>query len=133
MKSKGLGFPDNFMDIFGFQRVAPKIVKVAQDFHFRLSNRNKHHNDGTHTAVEFREKFLFQYDCQDIWDTDTPTIVFDFSGVKRVSPSFANEAFAYFLQYTDKDNLLKHFIFENIDPIDRMIVEQELNSGYKHE
>jgi hypothetical protein len=131
MKSKGLGFPDNFMDIFGFQRVAPKIVKVAQEFSDRLVNRNQYQGDGTFTAQDFISKFLVTFDNPYIWEKNTPTITFDFSGVKRISPAFVNEAFAYFLQYTDKINLLKYFIFENIDPINRIIIEQELNSGYK--
>lgn len=132
MKSKGLGFPDNLMDIFGFQRVVPTHVKVAQEFSDRLVNRNQHQGDGTFTAQDFIRKFLVAFDDPYIWEEDTPTITFDFSDVKRISPAFANEAFAQFLQYTNKDKLLKHFVFENIDSIDLMIIEYELNSGYKH-
>jgi len=107
-------------------------VKVAQEFSDRLVNRNQYQGDGTFTAQDFIRKFLVVFDDPYIWEENTPTITFDFIDVKRISPAFANEAFAYFLQYTNKDKLLKHFVFENIDSIDLMIVEHELNNGYKH-
>ena len=129
MKSKGLSFPYNFMAIFGFHRAVPNYVKVAQEFSDRLVNRNKHQGDGTFTAQEFREKFLFAFDDPYIWEEDTPTITFDFEGVDKISPGFAREAFANFLQYTSKENLLKHFLFVNITKVKMGIIEGELDDN----
>lgn len=130
MKSKGLDFPDNFMDIFGFIR-ADKIVKtvdVGKEFHCRLAHRNEFQGDGEHTAIEFREKFLAEYDNDEIWMEDTPIVAFDFSNVTKISSSFAAEAFAYFLKYASADDVLKTFLFTNINEIHKMIIEYELRN-----
>jgi len=109
-----------------------KPIDVGQDFYFRLANRNELQGDGKHTAVEFRKKYLSSLDSKEAWANDRTEIVFDFSNVKRIGPSFANEAFAYFMKYTTPDKFLKKVSFENINiPVDLGIIKIELEGGYR--
>lgn len=105
-------------------------IDVGKDFYHRLANRNKMQGDGRHTAVEFRTKFLGDFDNAKVWGPHGPTIELDFSNVKKIGPSFANEAFAYFTRFTTPETFLRRVVFVNISKIQRMIIEEELRSGY---
>jgi hypothetical protein len=108
-----------------------KTVDVGKDFYFRLANRNELQGDGKHTALEFRSKYLSELDNELAWKDMAPFIIFDFTNVKRIGPSFANEAFAYFMKYTKPDNFMQKIQFKNIDEVDTGIIRKELLSGYK--
>lgn len=104
-------------------------IKVATDFYHKLTNRNKKQGDGLHTAEEFRKKYLARCDNKPFWD-GTEKVVFDFTDVVKIGPSFANEAFAYFMKITNKNKFNAHIKFENISKVQQLIIQQELDSGY---
>ena len=105
-------------------------IDVGKDFYFRLANRNKFQGDGKHTAVDFREKYLKELDSKEAWLNLDGFITFDFSGVRKIGPSFANEAFAYFMKYTNPENFKKKVLFNNASEVQSMIIDNELQSGY---
>lgn len=131
-----------------------KLVKVAQEFGTRLTNRSHLQGDGKNTAEEFRKKYFTWHFRKDSWDMlnlalscetedlgefnegvnegnqeiiQELEITFDFDGVKALTPSFANEAFRYFLQYTTKDTFLKVVKFINISDVKLEIIMRELD------
>lgn len=105
-------------------------IRVA-DFCKRLTNRNKSQGDGEHTAEEFRGKYMSDCMTGDFWNSKQ-TITFDFSDVIKIGPSFANEAFAYFMgKYNvNKEKFNEHIKFINISRVQKLIIQQELDSGY---
>lgn len=107
-----------------------KRIHVANEFYHRLANRDSSQCDGAHNAMEFREKFLADLDNQSAWATSEPYITFNFKGVKKIGPSFANEAFAYFTQYAPPDKIFKRILFEDISTVQMEIIELEVNAGY---
>ena len=106
------------------------MIDIGKEFYHRLTNRDKYQGDGKNTAEEFRKKLLKDFDSQEAWKTDKK-IIFDFKNVKKLGPSFANEAFAYFTKYAKPEEILKKFIFENISEVKKMIIEEELKAGYR--
>ena len=108
-----------------------KIVNVGKEFYPRLANRDKLQGDSKHTAAEFRDTFLKDLDNKAAWDSGDPYITLDFSEVKKIGPSFANEAFAYFAKYTSPEVIFKKILFTNISNVQRAIIDIELNTGYK--
>jgi hypothetical protein len=105
-------------------------INIGKDFHARLANRNKYQGDGTHTAEDFRNKYLLRFDNQKEWNEGAEIITFDFSNVRKIGPSFANEAFAYFMQYTDPKGFYNRIKFINTTKIQGMIIDEELRAGY---
>jgi hypothetical protein len=108
-----------------------KTVDVGRDFHHRLANRDTYQGDGRHTAVEFRAKYLSGLDNPETWKDTNPAIVLDFQNVKKIGPSFANEAFGHFMKYTTPQRFLEKVKFINISDVQRIIIKEELESGYK--
>lgn len=109
-----------------------KTIDVGKDFYYRLANRNNLQGSRDHTAIEFRKQFLKELDNENCWNNDETAIILDFKNVEVLSPSFANEAFAYFLKYNvHPEAILKKIRFDNISVIKRKIIVQELDSGYK--
>ncbi len=106
-------------------------IDVGEEFYYRLANRNNLQGNGKHTAESFRKKYLQALDNEEAWEEELSYITFDFKNVKRIGPSFANEAFAYFMKYTDPETFLKKVVFINIDEVDKKIIRKELDSGYK--
>jgi hypothetical protein len=106
-------------------------VHIKDDFGHRLANRDEHQGDGTFTAVQFRERFLNFLDNKDAWKTGGTVICLDFSGVKKIGPSFANEAFAYFTKYAKPDEILSKIKLTNATEVQLMIIKQELEDGYR--
>lgn len=76
--------------------------------------------------VIFRETYLKDLDCQEAWNDPTPFIVFDFSGVTHISPSFAFHAFAYFRKYASPDQILNKIRFINISEVKYFTIEFEV-------
>lgn len=109
-----------------------KTINVGREFYPRLANRNRHQGDGKNNAIEFRTKYMLFLDTPDAWRTEDPVIQFDFVDVKKIGPSFANEAFAYFIKYTTPDTMLKKVLFVNWSRVQEMIVKEELASAYKN-
>ncbi len=106
-------------------------IKVAQ-FCKRLTNRNKSQGDGEHTAEDFRKQYMSNCLKEDFWSSDD-TITFDFSEVIKIGPSFANEAFAFFMGgkfNVDKKKFNEHIKFKHISRVQELIIQQELDSGY---
>jgi len=103
---------------------------IGQNFYPRLANRDKKQGDGKHTALEFRKKYLEKLDDAKRWNNDDKFIVLDFKNVNKIGPSFANEAFAYFTKYAKPKRILNKIELVNISKIKKMIIEQELSSGY---
>lgn len=105
-------------------------IRVA-DFCKRLTNRNKAQGDGEHTAEEFRKRYMSDCMIGDFWNSKK-TITFDFTDVVKIGPSFANEAFAYFMgkNNVNKEMFNEHIKFKNISRVQKLIIQQELDSGY---
>lgn len=103
-------------------------IDVGKDFYHRLANRDKYQGDGKHTAVEFRGKYLAECDSEEYWKNPTDEIVFDFKNVKKIGPSFANEAFAYFTKYASAKKILSVIKFVNITNVQQGIIYEELES-----
>ena len=99
-------------------------IKVAE-FCKRLTNRNKSQGDGEHTAEEFRKLYMTQCQKEDFWN-GKETITFDFSDVIKIGPSFANEAFAFFMGKfnVDKKKFNEHIKFKNISRVQNLIIQQ---------
>ncbi len=108
-----------------------KTVDVGKEFYHRLANRDEYQGDGMHTAVEFRSKYLSELDKVEAWTTTNEFIVLDFQNVKKIGPSFANEAFGYFMRYTDPKKFVQKIKFINISDVHRIIIKEELESGFK--
>jgi hypothetical protein len=108
-----------------------EIIDVGVKFYHRLANRDKLQGDGAHTAVEFRKQYLNDLDSPNAWKVTEPYIELNFEHVKRLGPSFANEAFAYFTKYTDPETIYKRIIFKNLSKVQKSIIEVELKTGYK--
>lgn len=107
-----------------------KTIDVGKDFYHRLANRDQYQGEGTHTAVEFRGKFLSELDNNDAWKSDSPFVVLDFKNVAKIGPSFANEAFAFFTSFAKPSLIKKRIMFRNISKIQEMIISEELETGY---
>lgn len=108
-----------------------RTVNIGKEFYPRLANRDKLQGDSKHTAAEFRDLFLKDLDNEAAWKSDEPYITLDFSDVKKIGPSFANEAFAYFAKYASPDAIIKKILFNGISNVQRAIIDIELNTGYK--
>lgn len=105
-------------------------IDVGKQFYHRLANRDEHQGDGKHNAKQFRKKFLSELDSESFWKKPTTTITLDFANVKKIGPSFANEAFAYFTKYTSPVEILEIIKFKNLTNVQKEIIEEELDSGY---
>lgn len=108
-----------------------QTVKIKDEFSDILINRNKLQGDGKFTAQDFRKKFLKDFESKQAWENPNEEIEFDFSGVRKISPSFANEAFAHFLQFTKKSNFYKKIKFSNMSKVQELIINEELTSAEK--
>lgn len=107
-----------------------RTIDIGNEFYRILRNRDNLQGDGKHTAVEFRNKFLSSLDNIDVWRSDSPEIILDFSNVEVLGPSFANEVFAYFTRYTTPENILKKIVLKEISRVKRSTIKIELESGY---
>ena len=107
-----------------------KEVDVGGEFYHRLANRNQYQGDGRHTAEQFRRQYLRQLDDENAWKDEKAFIAFNFINVKKIGPSFANEAFAYFMKYTSPEKFKKKIIFKNLSDVQEIIIDEELKSGY---
>lgn len=105
------------------------MIDVAKDFYPRLANRDKNQGDGKHTAIEFRRKYLSDLDSQAFWKLPTKVVKFDFSGVRKIGPSFANEAFAYFTRYASPEEILQVISIANASEVQLAIIKNELEAG----
>jgi hypothetical protein len=105
-------------------------IDVGKEFYHRLANRDEHQGDGANNAIQFRKRYLSKLDNQAAWTTDSEPIVFDFRNVKKIGPSFANEAFGYFTKYATPEAFYKKVQFINISNVQQMIIDEELQSGY---
>lgn len=105
-------------------------IDVGKDFYHRLANRDDRQGDGKHTAVQFRKKYLSSLDDSEAWNEQTEPITLDFANVKKIGPSFANEAFGYFTKYAKPEAFYKKVRFINITNVQKMIIDEELQSGY---
>lgn len=94
-----------------------RTVDVGKEFSSALATRNQ--------AIFFCEKFFKDLDISD-WQTDEPFIALDFANVRKISPSFANEAFACFLSVATPERILKKIVLRNLTNVQRMIVNLEL-------
>ena len=107
-----------------------KVIDIGNDFYPRLANRNKFQGDGKHTAEEFREKYLSFLDNEEIWSNDRTEIELDFKNVRKIGPSFANEAFAYFCKYSEPQKVIKKIKLCNLTDVKKAIILEEIESGY---
>jgi len=105
-------------------------IDVGKEFYHRLANRNKSQGDGEHTAEEFREKYLKFLDNENAWTINTESIVLNFKNVKKIGPSFANEAFAYFTKYAKEEQIFMKIKIEEASIVQMEIIRLEIKAGY---
>jgi hypothetical protein len=105
-------------------------IDVGKEFSERLTNRHKYQGDGVNTADEFRNKYLSDFDKKEEWDSGEKEIILDFANVRKIGPSFANEAFAYFMKFTDPTTFKNRIKFINTTKVQMMIITEELEAGY---
>ncbi len=106
------------------------IIRMA-DFYHSLVNRDDLQGDGKYTVLEFRKKYLVDFDNEEWWKEKNKVLEIDFEGVTTVGPTWANEAFAYFMKYNvSPERFLKKFIFQNISRIKLGTIKTELEVGY---
>lgn len=109
-----------------------KTIDIGNEFCQRLTNRNENFGDGKHTAIDFRNLFLKEYDNPEIWkSSEIKKVTFYFNNVTSIIPSFANEAFAYFRKYADVKTIKKYFKFEGISKVKMDLIELEFMKGYR--
>jgi|JI8StandDraft_1071087.scaffolds.fasta_scaffold488462_2 hypothetical protein len=110
--------------------MSTQTINVVEKFSDRLVNRNRFQGDGRFTAEDFRRKFLKFLDNEAAWLGDEPAIIFDFSEVDNIGPSFANEAFAYFIKYAPPEKILKKIQFVNISKVKMGVITEELDTSF---
>lgn len=107
-----------------------KSINVGEEFSASLTNRDHLQRDGTFTGVEFRNTFLMELDDDKQWEDNTTFITLDFSNVKRLGPSWANEAFAYFTKYGKPELIFNKIKLVNISRVKLAIITKEIETGY---
>jgi hypothetical protein len=107
-----------------------KTINIATQFSNRLVNRDEHQGDGKFNALEFRSLYLSELENEDKWKNDDPEIELDFSGIEKLGPSFANEAFAFFAKFSTPEKILKKIRMVNISPVKLETIFIELRDGY---
>ena len=105
-------------------------IDVGKDFHHLLVNRHRYQGDGKHHAEDFRKRYLNSLDNENAWTKEFDVIVLDFSKVRKIGPSFANEAFAYFMKFVNPELFFTRVKFVNISNVQLAIIKQELETGY---
>lgn len=105
-------------------------VNVGEDFSPYLTNRDRRQRDGAFSGEQFREEYLTPLDNKDIWQDSAPFVVLDFSGVKRLGPSWANEVFAFFTRYARPEAILQKIQVKNISRVKQNIIDVEIEAGY---
>lgn len=110
-----------------------KKIDVGTEFYHSLTNRNYQQRDGKNTGVGFRETYLSELDTDEAWKDDSGFIILDFTNVKKMGPSWANEVFAYFTKYAKPKIILKKIKLENISRVKKSIIQNELEGGYSRE
>lgn len=103
-------------------------IDVGIDFSDRLLSDRQLMDKKEHTAGAFKRKYLNNLDNKAAWRNSRTAVVLDFSKVRVVSPSFAIEAFGYFMQYTNSKAFYKKIKFENISRVKKAIIDIELAS-----
>lgn len=107
-----------------------KKIDVGKEFSTSLTNRDNLQRDGKFNGVDFRTKFLSEFDNNELWNNDDTLIILDFGNVERLGPSWANEVFAYFAKFGEQDRILKKIKLENISRVKLAIIEKEIETGY---
>ncbi|MBF0364700.1 MAG: STAS-like domain-containing protein [Oligoflexia bacterium] len=107
-----------------------KKLNIGQDFGTELTNRDKLQRDGKCSGLEFRQKYLQDIDTENSWQSDEPYIELDFSLVKKLGPSWANEVFAYFAKYATPKKILTKVKIINISRVKESTINVELEKGY---
>ncbi len=105
-------------------------IDVGKEFSQRLVYRDKQQGEGTFNASEFREKYLKDLENNDWWQDDSKYIELDFSNVKTLSPSWANEAFAYYTSDHKPKMIFKKIRFVNISNVKEAIIKLEVDTGH---
>jgi hypothetical protein len=107
-----------------------KTIDVGDKFSPSLTNRDHQQRDGAFTGVEFREEFLSELNSTSLWEDDDAFITLDFTNVRRLGPSWANEVFAYFTRFGQPDSILKKVNVTGISRVKLAIIKQEIETGY---
>lgn len=94
------------------------------DFSPVLKNTYPGENPGK--GVQFRLKYLDHLVIDGQWQDTAEPVILDFSNVELLSPHFACDAFAFFLQYTKAENILEKIRFIHTNPVDMAIIHFEL-------
>lgn len=107
-----------------------KTIAIAREFSSRLTNRDRYQGDGKFTGQQFRDQFLAGLDNEEVWKKPEPQIELDFTGVTRLGPSFANEAFGFFTKYARPEVVMEVIKFVNTTNVQEAIIREELESAF---
>ena len=105
-------------------------IKVV-DFAEELVNRNKHQGSGRNTGEEFRNKYLQDLESDTWWKDSDKKIVLNFAGIYTLSPSWANEVFAYYGRKFTEKKIKERILLANISDVKRKIIYKEIEVGCK--
>jgi hypothetical protein len=97
-----------------------QVVDVGKEFSSRLADRSQ--------AITFVNKYLAKLLNEEAWLNEEPFIILDFTNVHKISPGFASQAFANFLDFVDvsPEKILKKIVFKNISNVQLEIINTEL-------
>ena len=96
-----------------------KVIKLA-DFSKYLRCRDENQFDGRYSGKEFRNTYLRELNSPDWWRS-VKKINIDFTEVQTISPSWANEAFAFFTRFTSPCMIKNKIIFSNIKELKKLL------------
>lgn len=108
-------------------------MDIAKDFSDRLVYRDRYQGDGKSNAIDFRNKFLNELESEKWWKDNEKFIELDFSGVKTLGPSWANEVFAYYTKNHTPKEILNKIKLVNISNVKKSIIKLEIETGYSKE
>lgn len=107
-----------------------KKIDIASEFTPRLVYRDKHQGESEFNAIKFRDKFLQALEEEEWWENDSMYVELDFSGVKTLGPSWANEIFAYYTSKYKPKIILQKIRLVNITEVKKAIIKLEIETGY---
>lgn len=108
------------------------MIAIADEFSHDLMFRFKK-QDKKFSAEAFREQFLSALNAQEWWANSNSKIIINFENVDTLTPSWANEAFAYYTKSLANPSQIKERIdFQNLSTIKRQIIEREIQRGYEN-
>lgn len=107
-------------------------INIKEQFSDRLVYRDSFQGIYKYSAKNFRELFLKELETVKWWGDDSKLIELNFKDVETISPSWANEVFAFYTENYDPDKVKKKIKLVNISSVKRLIINLEIDLGYSN-